>query len=196
MGMLVASVGVLFADNAAESEEAVVQQVASVSSSKVASVSSNSSSQQSTFVSRVTTKEFWMQPSENTQTLFIYSSVVGGPKPGSSTGVLYRNRVGIQGFDVSVNPLVNYAGGEVLASYNVYVNTKYLQPYLAIGGGVVAVAEGQEVAGVVPVIFGFTSKHLFGDVIVAQYRLPMRTYNKADLSLAQSRGRFGIGFQF
>lgn len=193
--MLVVSVGVLFAEDASVEKEAVVQQVASVSSKELKTVAVSSVAAP-TFTSRLMSKSFWMQPSEKTQSVFIYSSVIGGPKPDAGVGVLYRNRVGFQGFDVSVTPLVGYVGVEALASYNLYLNTKYLQPYVAVGGGVVSVAQGEEVAGVVPVMIGVASKILFADVIVYQYRLPMKTYNKADLSLAQSMGRLGIGFQF
>lgn len=192
--MLVVSTGVLFAEGASVEKEAVVQQVAKVSSKDLKTAAMPVV--EPTVASRMMSKSFWMQPAEKTQSVFIYSSVIGGPKPDAGVGVLYRDRFGFQGFDVSVTPLVGYVGAEAFASYNLYLNTKYLQPYVAVGAGVVSVAQGEEVAGVFPVIIGLASKNLFADVIVYQRRLPMKTYIRSDLSLAQSVGRLGVGFQF
>lgn len=140
-------------------------------------------------------------PSVN-RALFVFSSVIAREVSGREinpddleigSGLLFRSRKEGEGYDVSVTPLIENEGFQVLAAYNVYMDTKYLQPYLSFGGGVSVFDRFDKARGIFPITVGLNSRYLFIDRILHVFAFGGEKNSEMG---PYSSLRIGLGFQF
>lgn len=140
-------------------------------------------------------------PSVN-RSLFVFSTMIAREVVGKKlnaddievgSGLLFRSRMGGEGYDVSITPFIENQGFQVLAAYNVYMNTKYLQPYVSFGGGISLFDHFDKARGVFPIAIGLNSRYFFMDVTALVFAIGAKT--KSEIGPYNS-SRAGLGFQF
>ena len=128
---------------------------------------------------------------EKNQQAFLFGELGLSP----DVGTLYRNKKQNQGYDIYANSIGIFNGGELAATYNFYASTKYIQPYIGMGAGVVSMGF-HPFGAVIPVVFGLNSKFFFTDIGVSTYLGPYSENPQSPIIFIRPHARAGLGYQF
>lgn len=125
------------------------------------------------------------------RSVFLFSALVTEYE--FAPGILFRSRKGGEGYDFSFIPFIANRGGEVLLSYNLYKDAKYVQPYISFGGGLSVFDGGANMRALFPIAVGLNSRYFFADLTLLVFALGREVQSEIG---PHNSFRAGLGLQF
>lgn len=135
------------------------------------------------------------------QQVFLFGGIdahrIYSPAPLPAIGLMYRVQKGEYGYDIAANTANIREAAELTATYNFYLPTEVIQPYIGVGAGILGDYPTLGITPVIPVVLGINSQILFADIGLSTYLGHGNNVNLPSWVMAvKPQARLGLGYQF